>query len=107
MSEITGWKTEQVLIKIDNKSAITHTKNPVFHSKSMHIHKRYQFIRECIENELVDVEHVPGVNQKADILTKALVRIKFREMRSLIGMQNMFKIKSKLTRENVGDKLQH
>ncbi|KAL1198911.1 Retrovirus-related Pol polyprotein from transposon TNT 1-94 [Cardamine amara subsp. amara] len=103
LSEITGWKTKQVPIKIDNKSAIALTKNLVFHGKSKHIHKRYHFIRECIERELVDVEHVPGTERKADILTKTLVRIKFAEMRNLIGVQDMSKIKStKLTRENVG-----
>lgn len=102
LSEITESKTEQVLIKIDNMSVIALTKNPVFHGKSKHIHKRYHFIRECIERELIDVEHVPGTEQKADILTKALARIKFIEMRSLIGMQDMSKNKSKLMRENVG-----
>lgn len=102
LSEITGWKNEQVLIKIDNKSAISLTRNPVFHGKSKHIHKRYHFIRECIEKELVDVEHVPGTEQKADILTKTLARIKFIEMRSLIGMQDMSETRLKLKREIVG-----
>ncbi|KAL1201566.1 Retrovirus-related Pol polyprotein from transposon TNT 1-94 [Cardamine amara subsp. amara] len=102
LTEITGWKNEQVLIKIDNKSAISLTRNPVFHGKSKHIHKRYHFIRECIEKELVDVEHVPGTEQKADILTKALARIKFIEMRSLIGMQDMSETRLKLKRDIVG-----
>ena len=102
LSEITGWKVERVLIKIDNKSAIELTKNPVFHGKSKHIHKRYHFIRECIERELVDVEHVPGTLQKADILTKALARIMFVEMRDLIGVQDLSKKDSKLKKENVG-----
>lgn len=102
LSEITGWKTEKVLIKIDNKSAIALTKNPVFHGKSKHIHKRYHFIRECIENKIVEVEHVPGEEQKADILTKALARVKFGEMRSLIGVQDLSKIELKLKREIVG-----
>ena len=102
LSEITGWKVKRVLIKIDSKSAIELTKNPVFHGKSKHIHKRYHFIRECIERELVDVEHVPGTLQKADILTKALARIMFVEMRDLIGVQDLSKKDSKLKKENVG-----
>lgn len=48
------------------------------------------------------MEHVPGVEQKADILTKALARIKFNEMRRLIGVQDFSKMKLKLRRENVG-----
>ena len=69
MSEITGSKEEKTLIRVDNKSAIALAKNPVFHRRSKHIHKRFHFIRECVEQGLIDVEHVPGTKQKADILT--------------------------------------
>lgn len=86
LGEIYGNESNKVMIRINNKSAIALTKNPVFHGRSKHIHKRYHFIRECIENGWVDVEHVAGVKQKADILTKALGRIKFKEMRELIGV---------------------
>lgn len=37
LSEITVFDTNQVLIKIENMSAISLTKNPVFHGKSKHI----------------------------------------------------------------------
>ncbi|KAG7569396.1 hypothetical protein ISN45_Aa04g021180 [Arabidopsis thaliana x Arabidopsis arenosa] len=40
--------------------------------------------------------------QKADILTKALGRIKFKEMRELIGVRDMERDDFKLKRENVG-----
>jgi len=90
-----------MMILIDNKSVIALTKNPVFHGRSKHIHKRYHFIRECVENEQVQVEHVPGERQKADILTKALGRIKFKEMRELVGVQDVSKCNFKLKRVNV------
>lgn len=101
LEEITETACDWVKICIDNKSAIALTKNPVFHGRSKHIHKRYHFIRECVENNQVDVQHVPRVDQKADILTKALGRTKFKEMRELVGVQDVasFKIKGK----NVGD----
>ncbi|XP_056850105.1 secreted RxLR effector protein 161-like [Raphanus sativus] len=60
LEEIDGRASDRVVIKLDNKSAIALTKNHVFHGRSKHIHKRYHFIRECIENELVDIQHVPG-----------------------------------------------
>ena len=45
----------------------------------------------------MDIQHIPGSEQKADILTKALGRIKFKEMRDLVGVQELkdinFKIK--------------
>lgn len=101
LAEVTGGECEKVTVRIDNKSAIALTKNPVFHGRSKHIHTRYHFIRECVENEQVNVEHVPGSEQKADILTKALGRVKFKEMRSLIGVQDMSEEDFKLKGENV------
>lgn len=48
------------------------------------------------------VEHVSGDKQKVNILTKALGRIKFIEMRDLIGVQDFSKKDFKLNGENVG-----
>ena len=104
LEEITKETRERVVIRLDNKSAIALTRNPVFHGRSKHIHKRYHFIRECIENEQVDVQHIPGTEQKADILTKALGRIKFREMKELVGVQDIEEVNFKFKGENVGNK---
>ena len=106
-----GHESKKVTIKVDNKSAISLTKNPVFHGRSKHIHRRFHFIRECVENEQIEVEHVPGSMQRADILTKSLSRVRFKEMRSLIGMQVVCEDEVKLKGENVGlslkDSLKH
>lgn len=89
LSEITGWELQKVKIRVDNKSAIALIKNPVFHGRSKHIHTRYHFIRECVKNDQVKVDFVPGVEQRADILTKALARTKLKEMRELIGVEDL------------------
>ena len=80
---------EKVVLRVDNKSAIELTKNFVFHGRSKHIHTRFHFIHNCVENEQVEVEYIPGEEQKADILTKPLARTKFTEMRSLIGIEDV------------------
>lgn len=100
-SEVVGEMCKKVVIKVDNKSAIALTKNHVFHGRSKHIHRRFQFIRECVENEQVEVEHVPGNEQRADILTKSLSRTKSAEMRRLIRIQNVKKKDFKFKWENV------
>ena len=64
-------------------------KNPVFHGRSKHIDIRYHFIRECVEKNQIEVEHVSGDLQKADILTKALARTKYAEMRELLGVKDL------------------
>ncbi|KAL0885862.1 hypothetical protein Bca101_009845 [Brassica carinata] len=84
-----GEEDKMVTLRIDNKSAIALTKNPVFHGRSKHVFKKYHFIRECVENGQIEVEHVAGVEQKADIPTKPLARIKFKQMRRLIGVQEI------------------
>ncbi|XP_076917721.1 secreted RxLR effector protein 161-like [Bidens hawaiensis] len=58
LSALTGWKEEKVTLLVDNRSAIALMKNPVFHGRSKHIDIRYHFIRECIENEQITVEHI-------------------------------------------------
>lgn len=101
-AEVVGRKSKRVTIRINNKSAIALTKNPVFHGRSKHIHRRFHFIRECVENEQIEVKHVPGIEQNADILTKSLGRIKFKDMRSLIGIQDVKDRVFELKGENVG-----
>ncbi|GJT30402.1 ribonuclease H-like domain, reverse transcriptase, RNA-dependent DNA polymerase [Tanacetum coccineum] len=89
LSKLTHSKEEKVTIMVDNKSAIALMKNPVFHGRSKHIDTKYHFIRECVEREDIQVEFVSGEYQKADILTKALPKIKFLTMRQLIGLKNL------------------
>jgi hypothetical protein len=47
---------------------------------------RYHFIRNCIEKGFIDADYINTKNQLADILMKALGRVKFHELRFRIGM---------------------
>nr|XP_043639130.1 uncharacterized protein LOC122610203 [Erigeron canadensis] len=67
-------------------SALALMKNPVFHGRSKHIDTKYHFIRECVDEGLIEVEFVSGKEQKADFLTKPLPSIKFNEMKKMVGM---------------------
>lgn len=89
LKELTSWEVRKVKLYVDNKSAIELMKNPVFHGRSKHIETRYHFIRECVENGLICVEHISGEEQRADTLTKALPRVKFAEMKSLLGVEKL------------------
>ncbi|XP_074327098.1 secreted RxLR effector protein 161-like [Apium graveolens] len=91
LSQVTDEYVDPVVIYIDKKSAIDLAKNPVFHGCSKHIDIRYHFIRECIERGEIIVKHVSSENQKADILTKALVTVKFERMRRLLGVKELSK----------------
>ncbi|GJW20846.1 ribonuclease H-like domain, reverse transcriptase, RNA-dependent DNA polymerase [Tanacetum coccineum] len=89
LSKLTHSQEEKVTIQVDNKSAISLMKNPVFHGRSKHIDTKYHFIRECVEREDIQVEFVSGEYQKADILTKALPKIRFLTIRQLIGLKDL------------------
>nr|GEW89601.1 zinc finger, CCHC-type [Tanacetum cinerariifolium] len=89
VSFLTGEGAQRVQLLVDNQSAIALMKNPMFHGRSKHIDTKYHFIRECMERDQIYVEHVSGDLQKADILTKALPRVKFTEMRRLIGTEDV------------------
>lgn len=87
LNNLRGDNQIKALLMIDNKSAIALAKNPVFHDRSKHIDTRYHFIRECVMNGDIKVEHVSTEIQLADLLTKPLGRQRFVELREMIGMK--------------------
>ena len=64
-------------IPVDNKSAIQLCKTPVFHNQSKHIELHFHFIRECIDDGKIYVDHINTGDQLADILTRSLARTRF------------------------------
>jgi len=75
-----------VKLLMDNMSAIALSKNPVHHDRSKHIDTRYHFLRECIEEGKVEVDHVGTAEQLVDLFTKSLGQVKFVELRSALGV---------------------
>ena len=86
VGDLMGTKEARVRLLMDNMSAIALSKNPVHHDRSKHIDTRFHFIRECIEEGKVEVDHIGTAEQVADILTKALGRARLVELRSALGV---------------------
>ncbi|GJS20280.1 hypothetical protein Tco_0448912 [Tanacetum coccineum] len=84
---------EEVHLKIplycDNKSAIALCCNNVQHSRSKHIDIRYHFIKEQVENKVVELYFVRTEYQLADIFTKALGRERLDFLINKLGMRSM------------------
>ena len=86
IGDLMGTKEAPVKLLMDNMSAIALSKNPEHHDRSKHIDTKYHFIRECIEDGKVEVDHIETANQLADIFTKALGRVRFLELREALGV---------------------
>ena len=76
-ADLTGSNVEQILLYVDNQSAIALAKNPVHHQRSKHIDIRYHYIRDEIKRESIRLEYIPSDKNVSDILTKPLSRYKF------------------------------
>nr|GEV49160.1 retrotransposon protein, putative, unclassified [Tanacetum cinerariifolium] len=70
----------------DNKSAIGLCCNNVQHSRSKHIDIRYPFIKERVENGVIELYFVNTKYQLADLFTKALGRHRIEFLINMLGM---------------------
>ncbi|GKA89667.1 retrovirus-related pol polyprotein from transposon TNT 1-94 [Tanacetum coccineum] len=77
-----------------SNSAIALACNTVQHSKTKHIAVRYHFIKEQVENEVVELYFVKTDYQLADIFTKALARERFEFLIKRLGTDS-----AKITRK--------
>ncbi|GJX39767.1 retrovirus-related pol polyprotein from transposon TNT 1-94 [Tanacetum coccineum] len=84
-----GFAYNLVPLYCDNKSAIALCCNNVQHSQSKHIDIRHHFIREQVENGVVELYFVRTEYQLADIFTKALPRERFEFILPWLGMKCM------------------
>ena len=80
--------TNTPILRIDSAAAEELSKAFKSHSKAKHIEIRETFVRNdmVLKNRLM-LEHTPGVDQIADILTKQLPRDKFKELIAGFGME--------------------
>jgi hypothetical protein len=78
--------TAPIPIHCDNTSAISVSKNPVFHFKTKNIPIKYHFLREQVTNQTVQVHYNPTTEKIADIFTKPLDKTPFEYLRQKLGI---------------------
>nr|GEU69873.1 hypothetical protein [Tanacetum cinerariifolium] len=84
-----GLKFNKNPLYCDNKSAITLCCNNVQHSRSKHIDVKYHFIKEQVENRVVELYFVRTEYQLAYIFTNALPQERFNFLINKLGMKSM------------------
>ncbi|KAM1111108.1 hypothetical protein ACFX13_010490 [Malus domestica] len=80
-------QTEATPLFCDNMSAISMAKNPVFHQRTRHINRRYHFIRETLQEGVIDLKFCRSEEQLANIFTKALPKDRFNHLRLRLGVK--------------------
>jgi hypothetical protein len=84
-SEVTCLKDSPKLL-VDNMSAVKLANNPEFHQRSKHIDVKYHFVREKCSDGTLNIGHVEGLKQVADILTKPLAGPRFKTLCEMLGL---------------------
>ncbi|GJZ98977.1 retrovirus-related pol polyprotein from transposon TNT 1-94 [Tanacetum coccineum] len=83
-----GFGFNKIPMYCDNKSVIALCCNNVQHSRSKHIDIRFHFIKEHVENGVIELYFVNTEYQLADIFTKALGRERIEFLINKLGMRS-------------------
>ena len=66
----------------ESQAAISIAKNPMHHHKTKHIEIDRHFISEKVNKVIIQLSYVPTKLRIVDVLTKALLRINFDELKA-------------------------
>jgi hypothetical protein len=80
-------QVEATLLFCDNMSAISMARNPVFHQRTRHINRKYHFIREALQEGVINMQFCRSEEQLADIFIKALPKDRFKQLRLKLGVK--------------------
>ncbi|GKB92532.1 retrovirus-related pol polyprotein from transposon TNT 1-94 [Tanacetum coccineum] len=84
-----GFQFNKIPLYCNNKSAIALCCNNVQHSKEKNIDIHYHFIKEQVENGIVELYFVRTEYELADIFTKPLPQERFNFLIDKLGMKSM------------------
>ena len=60
------------ILHCDNQGTVACSHDPHSHSRMKHIDIRAHFIRDCVNDKVINITHIPGIENPADLLTKPL-----------------------------------
>ncbi|KAH9084296.1 hypothetical protein LEN26_020917 [Aphanomyces euteiches] len=72
---------------VDNQSAIQVAKATATHSRTKHIRLRFHFLRDLVDENMVNLQYIGSKDQIADIFTKVQTHQAFEKHRLRLGMR--------------------
>jgi hypothetical protein len=86
ISELLNKVQGTVKLFNDNQSAQKMAHNPVSHNRTKHIAIRHHFITDAVKEEKVALEYLNTEKMIADIMTKALPKVKHYFCINVLGI---------------------
>ena len=80
MDKLLNTKLDKYYLFSNSQPAIDLANNPEHYAKTKHIDIQYHYVREKIQEGVIDLSYIPTKEQLADIFTKALNSPKFKRI---------------------------
>ena len=81
---------QPTVIYCDNNLAVAMAKNLVFYGKTKHMKIKFHFLTEAEQEGEVMLTYCSSLEQKADILTKAVTKQRFKMLRQELGVSSKY-----------------
>ena len=86
MGELGYTTSGPSVLRMDNQSAISVSKNPEHHGRMKHLALRLFWLRDAVQEGVISPTFVPTCDMVADIFTKALDRLKTQKFVDMLGL---------------------
>ena len=79
----------------DNQGAQKFATNPIAHARMKHVGVQHFFVRELVEDGIIQLKHIPSGEMVADMLTKPLLTQLFEKHRKSLNVHSKEKWEGK------------
>ena len=87
MKELMTSSEKPIIIYCDNEAAVKLSKSEEIKKKTKHVNVRFNFLRQTVGDNNVEVKHIAGTENPADMLTKPLPHAKLLHCCNLLFIE--------------------